>query len=140
MDKDGIQKKAKEIIASSKIFILSTVDGEAPCSRFMASLVDEGSFSYYMETFSSARKVSQIRRNPNAQPLFFKPDYSEVVTLIGQANSAVSIEVKEKVFGAVPDSTKYFKSFKDEGFGVIEFKTNAIEYFDQNHEQHSVKV
>ncbi len=140
MDKNKIKEKAKELIKASQIFVLSTSDGNLPKSRFMGSLVEKEPFAYYMETYSSSNKVAQINKNPNAQLLFFRNDYSEIVTLTGKVTIVDSLKIKEFVFNSYPNSKKYFKSFEEREFTVIEFKAEEIDYFTFEHKQFRIKL
>lgn len=136
MEKNKIKGKAKKLIRSSKAFVLSTVDGNFPRSRFMGSLVNAGGFRYYMETFALSNKVAQIRKNPRAELLFFENDFSQVVNLLGKARIVDSVKIKERVFNSFPDSAKYFVSFRQKDFGVIEFKAERLEYYISEKRQH----
>lgn len=140
MDKNKIKEKAKGVIKASQVFVFSTAEGNLPKSRFMGSLVEKENFTYYMETYASSNKVSQIKKNPNSQLLFFRNDYSEIVTLTGKASLVDSPKVKEFVFNSYPNSKKYFKGFEDKEFVVIEFKAEAIDYFTFEHKQFKIKL
>ena len=141
MDKNKIKEKAKKLIRTSKVFIFSTVDGNFPRSRFMGSLVNAGGFRYYMETFALSNKVAQIKKNPRAELLFFGKGLTEVVNLLGKARIVDSIKIKEHVFNSFPESGKYFVSFKQKDFGVIEFKAETLEYYiSKSHQHFKVKL
>ncbi len=140
MDKNKIKEKAKELIKASQIFVLSTAEGNLPKSRFMGSLVEKEDFAYYMETYSSSNKVAQIKKNPNVQLLFFRNDYSEIVTLTGKAAIVDSLKIKEFVFNSYSNSKKYFKGFEDKGFAVIEFKAEAIDFLTFEHKQFRIRL
>lgn len=130
MNKREAMKRAREIISSADVFVLSTVDARnQPQSRLMgAKLVDKG-LTIFMETYADSRKVKQIKKNPRAQLLFATNDNSEVVTLSGKASMDSSMNVRKRIWRENPASADYFSGYDDPALGLIKFKPQRLEYF-----------
>jgi general stress protein 26 len=84
----------------------------------------------YLETGSASRKIEQLGRNPQAQLVFSKPDYSEVATLSGRTEIVESLEVKKKIWDSVPSCADYYPSYDAPEFAVIKFVTESAEYLN----------
>lgn len=130
MNQREAKKRAREIVNSAEVFVLSTVDGRGrPQSRFMgAKLVDKG-ITIYMETYARSRKVRQIEKNPRVQLLFATKNYSEIVTLSGKAAMDKSMSVRKRIWRENPNSVKYFSGYDDPALGLIRFKPARLEYY-----------
>ena len=129
MNQKQAKKRALEIVNSSDVFVLSTVDARnRPQSRVIGSrLVDRG-LTVFMETYVDSNKVKQIKKKPSVQLLFPTKDYSEVVTLSGKATIEESMAVKKRVWEKNPSSSKYFSGYNDPRLGVIKFKPESLTY------------
>lgn len=129
MNKREARKRAREIIDSCSVFVLSTVDARnRPRSRFMGAKLIQPGMVIYMETFADSRKVKQIQKNPRTQLLFATDDYSEVVALEGKASMDRSIEVRKRIWKKNPASADYFTGYDDPALGLIKFKPEKLEY------------
>lgn len=130
MNQRQAKKRAQEIIESTDVFVLSTVDGRnRPQSRYMGVKLVAKGMAIYMETYKRSRKVKQIERNPRAQLLFSTSDYSEVVTVAGKASMDESVGIRKKIWKANPVSADYFTGYDDPNMGLIRFKPETLEYF-----------
>lgn len=129
MNQKQAKKRALEIVNSSDVFVLSTVDARnRPQSRVIGSkLVDRG-MTVYMETYIDSNKVKQLKKKPSAQLLFPTRDYTEVVTLTGKATIEESMEVKKRVWEKNLSSSKYFSGYDDPRLGVVKFKPESLTY------------
>lgn len=141
MNQRETKKRARKIVNSSEVFVLSTVDGRnRPQSRFMgAKLVDKG-MTIYMETYARSRKIRQIEKNPRIQLLFATKDYSEVVTLSGKASMDKSMTVRKRIWKENPASAEYFSGYDDPALGLIRFKPELLEYYGPSTELDRVEI
>jgi general stress protein 26 len=129
MNQRQAKKRALEIVNSTDIFVLSTVDGRGrPQSRFMGAKLVERGMTIYMETYADSAKVKQIRKKPNAQLLFPTKDYSEVVTLSGKASIEDSMALKKRIWAKNPASKDYFSGFDDPRLALIKFQPEELKY------------
>ncbi len=132
MEREELIKKILAVIEAGKAgFVFSTVDEEKrPQSRLLGALMMEGNFVVYLETSSDSRKMKQIAKNQRAQLLFFRPGYSEVVTLSGKATIEKSLKTKKIIWDKIPSCRDYYASYDAPDFGVIKFSTEKIEYLN----------
>ena len=132
MKQAEVKAKSEAVLKQkSQTFVFSTVDAKGrPRSRFMGGVVPvEGKpFDLYLVTGAESRKVQQLSKNPNAQILIARPDWSEIVTLSGKARVVASKTLKKIVWDGMPGAQKYFKGLDDPDFGVILFKGKELEY------------
>lgn len=139
-----IKKAVRALVTKDKaVYVLGTVDAKRrPQMRYMGALVFEKNFEILMVSHSQARKVKQIKANPNAQLLFSSPDYKKVATLSGTAAAEESVKKKKEVWRKIPACAAYHDSPEAPDFGLIRFKTREIEYIDLTvrHEPFRVKV
>lgn len=130
MDRKEIKQAVKELVTEEgAVYVLATVDEKnGPQCRYMGALVFEGDFEILMVSHSEARKMKQLKRNPNAQLLFASEGYKKVATLSGTAAVEESLDRKKQVWDAIPACASYHKSYDAPDFGLIRFKTKSIEY------------
>lgn len=133
MTKEEIVAKAKELAQAGAPFILATVDQNgAPQARWMGAKVLDEPFTVYMESHRQARKVGQIRANPNAQLVFQSPDYMLVATVSGKCEVCEDPEIYRRIWEAVPELANYISGPDDPGFGAVKFTAEVIELLDMH--------
>ena len=113
-----------------KAFVYTTVDGRgSPRGRFMGALMIKDGV-IYMATFSEARKMGQIKVNPQSELLFGADDYKRIATLGGESRVEASQELRREFWEANPSCKDYFSSYDAPEFGLIAFSPHSGEYMD----------
>ena len=91
-------------------------------------MVKEGKM--YMATFSSSRKMEQIKGNLRSELIFAAKQFKVVATLGGNSRIENSLELKKAFWEAVPETKDYFSSPDAPEYGLIEFEPHSGEYMD----------
>jgi len=111
------------------VCVLSTVDAEGrPQSRYMGALTIEKGKIVYMSTYREARKVGQIRANPNVQILGSTEHFAEIVGVSGQAAIEESLAKKKAFWKAHPICATYFPGPDAPEFTLIKIALQSGEY------------
>jgi general stress protein 26 len=135
-----VKARVKALLGDGNLtYAMSTVDAEGkPCTRWMGAFVwdSQNEWALYAASFSGARKMQQIKANPNMQLVFAKTDFSEVATLNGTAEIVDCLDTKKIVWDAMSACAEYFSSYDGEDFGVIKFTTKCVELLAMS-EQHA---
>lgn len=102
--------KAVRLVNETFVGMLSTVDSEGrPHSRWMGSAMSvNGVRSLFTLTGKGTRKVQQIQRNPAVAWVFSAEDFSDVVTLRGQAVVHEAPMVAQQVWDRLIDCTRTY--------------------------------
>ena len=130
MTDQEIKKAIWQIVENAKVFIYTTVHAQSnPHSRYMGGLIIEDGV-IYMATASDARKVQQIKSNPNSELLFAGDEYKEVATVSGKSEVAESLELKKQFWQAIPVCKDYFSGYDAPEFGLIGFRPSSAEYLN----------
>lgn len=97
---------------------LATCDGEQPQVRPVSPIVEDD-MTVWLTTFSTSRKVKQIKANPRICLAFVEqPDGEKAATIIGEAKIIDSSEQKKRVWGLAGfDLSRHFP----DGAGSKEF-------------------
>jgi general stress protein 26 len=102
--------KEQDIIAAVKdmvrkfdsVFVMGTVSRDSrPHVRYMAGVTFEEPFTLYMQTFYDTRKVDDLIANPNVSLLLAKPDWTQWVTILGNAAMEINSRKKREIFETV---------------------------------------
>jgi len=141
---DSADAKAKILNLMSqkdRVFVLSSVDEEGrPQSRLMGAVRLGSGNVVHMATFSQARKVKQIEKNPNVQAICWAPDYSGVATVSGLATMEESLEVKQEFWEAVPVCARFFPGPEAPEFGLLRIQLTTGEFLAMAEAHHPVNV
>jgi len=128
MNKDEIVERARKLVADRhEAFIMATVspDGK-PHVRWMGAAVVEEPMTLHLITGRNSRKVEDIAANPNVELLLSRADFSEILTVAGEAGLAEDDQTKKKVFGAVPGAAEYFTGPGDPNLAVIRMTAGQL--------------
>jgi general stress protein 26 len=124
-----------------QVFVLSSVDEEGrPQSRLMGAIQLRPGNIVHMATYSQARKVKQVEKNPNVQVLFWTPDYSAVAVVSGLATMEDSLEAKQEFWDAVPVCARFFSGPDVPEFGLLRIQLTTGEFLSMAEAHEPVKV
>lgn len=111
---------------------LATCDGEQPRVRPVAPIVEDD-MTVWVTTFSTSRKVRQIRANPRICLAFVEqPSGEKAAILIGEARMADDLENKKRVWGLAGfDLSVHFPDGPEsKDFCLLKILTNKVEWRD----------
>lgn len=111
---------------------LATCDGEQPRVRPVSPIV-ENDMSIWVTTFSTSRKVKQLKQNPRICLAFVEqPRGDKAAFVIGEARITADLEVRKRVWGLASfDLTEYFPGGPEsDEFCLLEIVINNIEWRD----------
>lgn len=111
---------------------LATGDGDQPMVRPVSPIVEDN-MSIWVTTYSTSRKVTQIRRNPKICLAFVdQPRGDKAAFVIGKAEIVTDFEEKERVWKiATLDLSQYFSNGpKSDEFCLLKININKIEWRD----------
>jgi len=111
---------------------LATCDGEQPRVRPVSPIVED-TMSIWVTTFSTSRKVKQIKQNPKICLAFVEqPNGNKAATVIGEVEIIENLEEKKRVWGlATFDLAQYFPNGPEsEEFCLLKILTEKIEWRD----------
>lgn len=111
---------------------LATCDGDQPRVRPVSPIV-EGDMSVWVTTFSTSRKVKQIRRNPRiCLALVEQPRGDKAATVIGEAEIVADLEEKKRVWKlATFDLAEHFPNGPEsDEFCLLKIVIEKIEWRD----------
>ncbi|GAI83633.1 unnamed protein product [marine sediment metagenome] len=111
---------------------LATCDGEQPRVRPVSPIVEDN-MSIWVTTFSTSRKVKQIKQNPKICLAFVEqPNGNKAATVIGEVEIIENLEEKKRVWGlATFDLAQHFPNGPEsEEFCLLKILTEKIEWRD----------
>ena len=80
---------------------LATCDGDQPRVRAVSPIVEDN-MSIWVTTFSTSRKVKQIKQNPEVSLAFVQPDYGgkseRTAIVVGEAEIITRIDEKKRIW------------------------------------------
>ena len=113
-----------------KAFVYTTVDGQGcPRGRYMGGLMVKND-RIYLATFSSSRKMMQVKDNPRSELIFATEDFKAVATIGGNSRIEKSLDLKKAFWKANPQAADYFSGYDAPEYGLIEFEPHSAEYLD----------
>ena len=118
----------RALMEKVKVGIMSTVDGDKPCTRPMAAFPMSDN-EIWFATFKDSRKVKQIQSNPNMELCFMDGEFNHV-RLSGAAAIVEDAEIRSKLWDLAPDIGSHFKSVDDPNYVVIQFIAKNIAYLE----------
>jgi general stress protein 26 len=128
MKKTELKNKIAELISKPQMASVATIKDGKPWTRYMI-LYGEPDLTLYTTTFSSARKVEQIKKDNNVNVIIggdqehFKNPH---INVQAKAEILTDIETKKKHWC---DHLKiFFSGPEDPNFSVIKISPEAIEY------------
>jgi general stress protein 26 len=111
---------------------LATSDGDQPRVRPVSPIVEDD-MSIWVTTYSTSRKVKQIRENPKICLVFVEqPDGDKAAIVIGEAQITPDIAEKERVWKlATFDPWEHYPNGPDsDEFCLLKIVINKIEWRD----------
>ena len=126
-----VSKIARLIAKDNQPALLSTIGIKgSPRSRYMGAFRIRDAGDIFLISPSNANKIQEIRRNPQAQVLFFDKNFKRVLTLSGIAAIVEDMTLRRNLF----EETKPLKIYPvfNDNFGVIHFVPVRAEYLDLN--------
>lgn len=111
---------------------LATSDGDQPRVRPVSPIVEDD-MSIWITTFSTSRKVSQIRQNPKICLAFVEqPQGDKAVTVLGKAEIIEDMQKKKKVWNlATFDLSEHFPDGPESAnFCLLKVDIDRIEWRD----------
>lgn len=111
---------------------LATCDGDQPRVRSVSPIIEDN-MSVWVTTYSTSRKVKQIRQNPRICLAFVEqPNGDKAAIVIGEAQITLDIEEKKRVWKlATFDLSEYFSNGPDsDEFCLLKIIIKRIEWRD----------
>lgn len=111
---------------------LATCDGDQPRVRPVSPIVEDN-MSIWVTTYSTSRKVKQIRQNPKICLAFVKqPRGDKTAIVIGEAKIIPNLDEKKKVWDlATFDLSEHFPNGPDSAeFCLLKIVIEKIEWRD----------
>jgi len=127
MNRELLKRKILKVIGGMKLASLATIKDKKPWVRFVASHND--GLNLYISTFTSSRKVKEIRQNPNVHVTIggsfedLKASYVQIAGLAAVRNDG---RVRRKCWHDY--MKRYYSGPNDPEYVVIEVKPQIIEY------------
>ncbi|MCX8014522.1 MAG: pyridoxamine 5'-phosphate oxidase family protein [candidate division WOR-3 bacterium] len=128
-DKQRIVKIMKETLGHT---YFATSDKDQPIIRSMTPVVEDD-MTIWIITYSTSRKVKQIKKNPKVCLFFTKqPNGDKTVCVLGKAKIITDLKTKKYVWQiAQYDPTSYFpKGPEHPPFCVLKIIPTKIEWWD----------
>jgi len=128
MEKSELKDKIIKLISKTQLASLATTENGKPWVRYMI-MSGESDLTLYTTTFSSARKVQQIKENSNVNVIIggdqenFKNPHINVQAI---AQIAADLETKKKFWD--DHLKRFFSGPEDPNFSVIKISPQVIEY------------
>jgi len=132
MNSSELQKIVSIMKDNSLHAYLATCDGEQPRVRPVSPIVEDN-MSIWVTTYSTCRKVKQIKQNPKICLAFVEqPNGNKAATVIGEVEIIENLEEKKRVWGlATFDLAQYFPNGPEsEEFCLLKILTEKIEWRD----------
>ena len=128
MEKSELKNKIIKLISKTQLASLATTENGKPWVRYM-TISGEPDLTLYTTTFSSARKVQQIKENSNVNVIIggdqenFKNPH---INVRATAQIAADLETKKKFWD--DHLKRFFSGPEDPNFSVIKISPQVIEY------------
>ena len=128
MEKSELKDKIIKLISKTQLASLATTENGKPWVRYMI-MSGESDLTLYTTTFSSARKVQQIKENNNVNVIIggdqenFKNPH---INIQATAQIAADLETKKKFWD--DHLKRFFSGPEDPNFSVIKISPQVIEY------------
>ena len=128
MEKSELKDKIIKLISKTQLASLATTENGKPWVRYVM-MSGESDLTLYTTTFSSARKVQQIKENSNVNVIIggdqenFKNPHINVQAI---AQIAADLETKKKFWD--DHLKRFFSGPEDPNFSVIKISPQVIEY------------
>ena len=128
MEKSELKDKIIKLISKTQLASLATTENGKPWVRYMI-MSGESDLTLYTTTFSSARKVQQIKENSNVNVIIggdqenFKNPH---INVRATAQIAADLETKKKFWD--DHLKRFFSGPEDPNFSVIKISPQVIEY------------
>lgn len=130
MSSSDKQKIVAIMKANSLHAYLATCDGDQPRVRPVSHIIEDDA-SIWVTTFSTSRKVKQIRQNPRVCLAFVEqPSGDKAAFVIGEAEIIPDLEEKRRVWEMVTfDLSQHFpKGVESEEFCLLKIVARKIEW------------
>ena len=128
MEKSELKDKIIKLISKTQLASLATTENGKPWVRYVM-MSGESDLTLYTTTFSSARKVQQIKENSNVNVIIggdqenFKNPH---INVRATAQIAADLETKKKFWD--DHLKRFFSGPEDPNFSVIKISPQVIEY------------
>jgi general stress protein 26 len=124
----SLKEDILQVMGGEHVAAFATVQEGKPVVRFMA-LMGLGDLSLVGATMKSARKVEQIKKNPEvALSIWSGKNYADpYVTILGMAKVHDDLETKKKFWDSKLE--QYFKTPENPDYVVITITPRSIEYY-----------
>ena len=128
MEKAELKNKIIELISKPQLASVATTKDSKPWVRYMV-LSGEPDLTLYTTTFSSARKVQQIKKDSNVHVIIggdlenFKDPH---INIQATAQVVTDLETKKKYW--CEHLERFFSGPEDPNFSVIKISPQVIEY------------
>lgn len=127
----GVREKIVAIMKENCLHAyLATTDGDQPRVRPVSPIVEDD-MSAWVTTFSTSRKVKQIRHNPKISLAFVEqPTGEKAAVVIGEAQIVPDLEEKKRVWKlATFDLSQYFPDGPEsDDFCLLKITIKKIEW------------
>lgn len=120
-----------EVVSGPHVMAVATINGKLPAVRFMV-LAGFPDMTFVGATMKSARKVDQLRKNPEAALTTWSgKEYSDpYVEIKATAKIHEDVATKKKYWN--PMYEQYFKTPENPDFVVLVFTAGEITYHGKN--------
>ncbi|MEO0114547.1 MAG: pyridoxamine 5'-phosphate oxidase family protein [candidate division WOR-3 bacterium] len=125
-------QKIVSIMKANSPAYLATVDGELPQVRPVSPIIEDD-MSIWITTFSTSRKVKQIKQNPKCCLAFVEPPNGDKAVFVnGEAEIISDLNIKKKVWNLAQFNLfEYFpKGPESEEYCLLKIKIRRIEWWD----------
>jgi general stress protein 26 len=129
MDKENALQKGLELIKSSKIAMIGTLDDDGyPNIKAMLNLVSDGMKTIWFSTNTSSKRVTQIKKNMKASVYFVDQDRFKGLLLVGEMEVANDEESRKKLW--FEGSERYYPlGISDPDYCVLRFTARKGNYY-----------
>lgn len=132
MDSSDRQKIVAIMRENSLHAYFATTDGDQPRVRPVSPIVEDD-LSIWITTFSTSRKVTQLKNNPRVCLTFVEqPSGDKAVTVVGKAEIVPNLEEKKRIWNlATFDLSEHFPDGPEsEEFCLLKVTVDKIEWRD----------
>lgn len=126
---DEARKSIEDIVAGATCASLATSEGGRPRVRPVSAFL-EPDLSLLVASFSGARKVEQMRRDPRVEILFVSQGHDQA-RFEGEAREIRDVEEKRRVMQTTLSDAmwkKYFSGPDDPRFALFRIRTARVEW------------
>ena len=128
MEKSELKNKITELISKPQLASLATTKDGKPWVRYMV-MSGEPDLTLYTTTFSSARKVQQIKKDNNVHVVIggdLENSKNPHINIQATAQVLTDLETKKKCW--CEHLERFFSGPEDPNFSVIKISPQVIEY------------